>query len=183
MPTATNVTTGKPRTAGGVYRAPIGTTLPTDSNTTLSSDFKNLGYLAEDGVTNSNSPETENLRAWGGTVVLTVQTGKDDTFAFGLIESLNPEVPKAVYGDSNVSGDLTTGLTIRANSEDTGEAIYVIDMVQRGGVLRRIVIPNGKITEVGDIVYADNDAVSYPVTITAQAGADGDTHKEYLIKP
>lgn len=180
MPTATNVTTGKPRVAGGIYRAPIGTTLPTTADEALDAAFVNLGYIAEDGVTNANSPESENYRAWGGAVVLSYQTGKDDTFAFGLIESLNPEVHKAVYGDSNVSGALATGLTIRANADDTGDSIYVIDMIQRGGVLHRIVIPNGKITEVGDIVYADNSAVSYPVTITAQAGADGDTHKEYI---
>lgn len=180
MPTAANVTTGKPKTAGGIYRAPIGTALPTDATTALSEAFANLGYLAEDGVTNANSPESENYRAWGGTVVLSYQTGKDDTFAFGMIESLNTEVHKTVYGDSNVSGDLDTGLTIRANSDDPGESVYVIDMIQRGGVMHRIVIPNGKITEIGDIVYADNSAVSYPVTVTAAAGADGDTHKEYI---
>ena len=33
----------------------------------------------------------------------------------------------------------------------------------------------------GDIVYSDDDAVNFPVTITAQAGSDGDSYKEGSI--
>ena len=36
---AANVTTGKRRTAGGIYRAPVGTTLPTDASTSLAASF------------------------------------------------------------------------------------------------------------------------------------------------
>lgn len=182
--TATNTSVGKPKTTGGVYMAPLGTALPTDATTALNQAFVSLGYIAEGGVTNSNSPESEDYKAWGGDTVLSYQTGKNDTFAFGLIESLNPDVLKAVYNSGNVTGTLTgtSGITVKANAQDMEEHVFVIEMIMRGGAFRRIVIPDGKITEIGDIVYSDTEIVSYPVTITAMAGADGDTHKEYTKK-
>ena len=43
MPTSANVSVGKPKIAGAVYVAPLGTTLPTDAVTALATAFKGLG--------------------------------------------------------------------------------------------------------------------------------------------
>lgn len=181
--TALNVSTGKPKVAGGIYRAPIGTTLPTDATTALASAFTSLGYIADGGVTNNIAIETESYKAWGGDIVYISQTGKNDTFAFGLIESLNPTTYQTVYGSANVSGTIESGISIRANGKDLDEYVYVIELALRGGAFKRIVIPDGKITEIGEVVYADNSVINYPVTISAMAGSDGDTHKEYIGRP
>lgn len=180
--TAQNVSVGKPKVSGGIYRAPLGTTLPTDATTALNSAFESLGYIAQGGVTNSNTIESEDYRAWGGDVVLSYQTEKTDTFAFGLIEVLNKAVLETVAGASNVTGTLATGITVTVNAQDLTEYVYVIEMALRGGAVKRIVIPDGKITEIGDVVYEDEEAISYPVTVTAQADASGNTHYEYIQK-
>ena len=179
---AANVSVGKPKAAGAISWAPLGTTLPTNATTTLNSSFKPLGYVSEDGVTNSNSVSSESIKAWGGDIVLTPQTEKTDTFAFTLLETLNEDVVKAIYGASNVSGTIATGLTINANSEELSAACWVIDMVLTGDTSKRIVIPNGKISELGDIVYRDNEAIGYNPTITALPDTDGNTHYEYIKK-
>ena len=181
--TAEYVSTGKPKVTGGIYRAPKGTTLPTDASTALdNTKFESFGYIASGGVTQATSLETSNYKAWGGDLVMVYQTDKATTFAFGLIEILNPITYKAVNGDANVTGSLSTGIAVRGNAKDLDEYVYVIELLLRGGAVQRIVIPNGKVTEIGDIVYSDEDAVNFPITITAQAGTDGDSYKEYIYK-
>ncbi len=179
--TVGNVSTGKPGISGGVYIGATGTTLPTDATSSLSS-FTSLGYVSEDGLTNSNSPESNTGKAWGGDIVITYQTEKPDTFQFTLIESKNADVLKAVYGADNVTGTLANGITVSANSDEAEENIWIFDMVMRNDTYKRIVVPVGKVTEVGDIVYKDDELVGYELTIQAFPDGDGNTHYEYIVE-
>lgn len=176
-----NVTTGKPKVGGAIHRAPVGTALPTDAKSELDAAFKQMGYVSEDGLVNSNSPDTDTIKAWGGDTVMVVQNGKDDTFKATFIEALNLEVLKMVYGENNVSGDLTTGITVKANADEAESYSYVVDMILRNKVLKRIVLPSAKVSEVGDITYSDGDVVGYETTLNAAPDSAGQTHYEYMI--
>lgn len=178
-----HVTVGKPKVGGAIFWAPLGTELPTDATTALNTAFANLGYISEDGVVNSNSPESDDIKAWGGSTVLTTQTGKTDTFQFTLIEALSLAPLQLVYGAANVTGELSTGITIKANDTQQDSGCLVIDMIMRGGVLKRIVLPSAAVSEVGDISYTDSDAVGYQTTLTASPDTNGNTHYEYIVDP
>lgn len=181
MSTQSNVTAGKPKTSGAIYRAPKGTAVPTDATTDLSQAFKDLGYVSEDGVTNETSRETETVRAWGGDTVLVTQTEFGDNFTMTLIEAKNVDVLKTVFGDSNVTVDANTSLiTVAVNSKELEEAVYVIDQIYNGAV-SRIVIPHGKITEIGEVEFTDDDAVGYETTISCMPDANGNTHYQYIL--
>ena len=184
MPTGansvSNVTAGKPKVGGSIYRAPLGTDVPTDATTALDTAFKCLGYVSDEGVTNSTSIESEDIKAWGGDTVLTPQTGKTDTFQLTLLESLNIEALKAYFGDDNVTGtDIKTGIAIKCNSQELQPSIWVIEMVAAGNIPHRVVIPNAKPTEMEDITYVDNEPVALGMTLTAMPDSDGNTHYEY----
>ena len=179
--TVANVSAGKPAIGGAVYYAPLTATLPTSASTSLSG-FTGLGYCSEDGLVNSNSPESTVIKAWGGDQVLTIQEEKSDTFQFTLIEVLNVDVLKAVYGSANVTGALATGITVKANAQEPEVNEWVFDMVMNSNAIKRICIPNGKISEIGDISYTDSDAVGYEITITAMPDSYGNTHYEYIVE-
>lgn len=181
MPNVANVSTGKPKVAGAVFRAPLGTTLPTDATTALDAAFKELGYVSEDGVTNNNTPDSDTIKAWGGNTVLVVQNEMTDEWTLTLIESLNPEVLKAVYGDARVTVDSQAGtITVQATADQRIDAAYVIDMIMKGGAMKRVVIPNGSMSELGEIVYKDDEAVGYELTLNALPDTAGVQHYEYI---
>ena len=181
MANAKNVTAAKPKVGGAVFRAPLGTTLPTDATTALNEAFKSLGYISKDGLVNSNSPSNTSESAWGGDTVLNTQGEKADTFKYTLIEATNVEVLKAVYGDDNVSGTLKNGISIQSNAEENVPCSWVVEMLLKNNTKKRIVVPNAAVTEVGDITYADNTAVGYETTISAVPDEKGQSHYEYII--
>lgn len=179
------VTASKPKIGGAVWRALAGATLPTTAVTELGNSYANLGYISSDGVKNTTEITSENVKAWGGDVVLSAENGKVDTFQLKFIETTNVDVLKAVYVDDNVDGTIDAGITVRANSKEHTEDIFVIDTILKGGAIRRLVIPRGKITAIGEIQYVDNVPVGYDATITALPYEtwEGDTHREYTVKP
>ena len=174
---ATNVTAGKPRTNGAVFAAPAGSTVPTDAVSALDNAFKDLGFLSEDGLTRGRSLSSTTIKEWGGLPVLITDDEDITTFKFKLIEYLNPEVQKMINGDANVTGTLATGLSIQPG--DMQEHSFVFWQKMRGGVSHRIVVPRGKVTELGDVVYKSNEAVAYDVTITALLDDNGKPYYEY----
>lgn len=183
MASTANVSAAKPKVTGAVSVAPLNTTLPTNSAVALGDAFKSLGYIHEDGMTEDVSRESEEVKAWGGDVVINTQTTHNSKFTFTLIEALNPEVLKVVFGDSNVTGALATGITVKSNSKELESHAWVIDTIMREGVLQRTCIPIGKVTEIGEVTYSDSDAVGYEVTITCEPDSAGNKFYQYTNVP
>lgn len=173
------VSTGKPKVGGAIFRAPIGSKLPTDATTALDAAFVCLGYCSEDGVENENAPDTDSIKAWGGDTVVYVNNGKEDNFTFTLIESIREDVLKAVYNSKNVTGTLETGLTVKATSEDQDAASWVFELILKNNYVKRIVVPSATITDMDSITYNDSDPIGYGITLSA-IPVDGVTHYEYV---
>lgn len=177
---AQNVSVAKPKVGGAIFVAPLGTELPTDATTALDVAFENVGYISEDGVVNTNSPDTDTIKEWGGASVGKIDNGKDDTWQFTMIEALNLAALKLVYGPDNVSGTLEDGITIKANSNEQADVCMVIDMILKGGALKRVVLPSAGVSEVGEVTYAATSAIGYQTTLLATPDAEGNTHYEYI---
>jgi len=123
--------------------------------------FTGLGYVSEDGVTESRDRSTNDIKAWqNADTVRTVVTEANLSYTFRLIET-NAETLELFYGSAAAGGDLTV-----IPSTTGGRKSFVIDVVD-GTELLRIYIPQGEVSEVGDVVYASGEAIGYEVTIRA----------------
>jgi len=181
MATAANVTNAKASLTGPIYWAPLGTTLPTSVDTQLNAAFKALGFVSEDGVDNDNSPESDNVKTWGGFTVLNMQTDRPDTFKFKMLESLNTDLLKVIYGTDNVTVDSSTEeVTVKATADDMAHGAWVIDSILQDGKKERIVIPDASVSELGTITRKDSEPISYEITITAVPDATGVYHYQYI---
>lgn len=179
-----NVSTGKGKVSGYAYVAPKSATAPTDATTALPSDFVNLGYINEDGLTNSIETDIENKTDWNGDTVLTVTTSREETFGFTLMETKGA-VLKEVFGDDNVdvtaqSGDTPEKIVAKGKNSEREEKIYVFEVVLTNNRVERIVVPKGKVTEIGEITYQSGENLGYELTVTALPDTDGNTSYRYI---
>lgn len=186
MPNAIYVTSAKPKPAGAIYRALLGTKLPTSTDEALDPAFKDLGFISSDGISNDNSMETSEEKEWGGLTVLSMEGGKKDQWKPKLIEGLNVDVLKTVYGDDNVTGDLESGIEVSATNDEAVQCSWVIDMILKNAY-KRIVIPQASLSAVDTIIYKADQSVGYGLTLDAVPYAPWSTakqitHKEYIKK-
>lgn len=173
-----NVAVGKPKVGGAVHYGATSLTLPTDSTTALASGFEDLGYCSDAGLVQQINRESETIKAWGGDVVIVAQTDYSEKYRVTLIETLDENVKKAAFGDSNVSGTLSTGITVNGNSKILTAHAWVFDMVQNGATVRKV-LPNAVVTEIEEITYKDDEAVGYGLTIFALPDASNNCSYEY----
>lgn len=191
MPTtndAMKVSAGKPKVGGAIFLAPTSTSLPTTATETLNAAFAGVGYISEDGVTNTLNKDISKIKAWGGDVVLVLNNGLEDQFKFKMIQSMDSNALKAVFGDSNVTvtaaiGGTPAKIDIKVNNNEQDAKAWVIETILNGGSLKRIVIPNAKVEAIGDIVYRDNEAIGFEITLAASADSNGNSHYEYISGP
>ena len=182
--TSTNVVAGVPLVTGGVLIGPTDATLPDDATTAVDPGFVAAGYVSSDGLTETNGRTTDKIREWGGATVKVVQTEYTVTYQLTFIESLNSDVLAAVYGDGNITTTAATSSTgtlqtVAVNKATLPHKAFVFEM-KDGNARIRIVVPNGQVTEVGDITYNNGSAVGYQVTIEAFEDASGNNAYKYL---
>ena len=175
------ITVGKPKSTGAIFYAPAGSTLPTTADAELDEAFVCVGTISDDGLTRKIKRSTKGIKDWGGNTVKVMQTDVTETFGFTMIEALNLDVQKVVNGEDNVNMDLSTmSGSVLHNSAEPVEHAWVIDQILDAGNLLRIVIPHGKITELGDVSFKADEAIGYGVTITALCDENGLTSTDYI---
>lgn len=134
-------------------------TVPTSASAAVSVDFDEVGYIGEDGVTQTIGTDTTDIRAWqNGDLVRRVQTSHDVSYGFTMLET-NPVALEAYYGNYAAGKVEITG-------DQLPRVPWVFDVFD-GDEKIRIAIPSGQITERGDVQYVNGNAIAYPVTVTA----------------
>lgn len=178
-----HVAVGKPdlEVSGGLLVAPIGTTRPASYDDTIDPAYVSVGYVGDDGATESTERDVEDIKAWGGIRVRTVQTDHSSEVSLTLIESTNAETLRLVYGDDNVTVD-GDNISVRRNAKELPKRQFLIPMLD-GNNSRILDIGRGQVTETGDVTYVDGEAISYEITITCEPDENNDTIVEHIQDP
>jgi len=150
---------------GELSVAPVGTTAPTTSVSSLNASFVGLGYVSEDGVTETYEDTVEDIVAWqGATVVRSTTTESKATLSLTLIETKG-EVLELFHKGSAVAVVSSGQWKIDVVAPTADPRAFVLDVID-GSKHVRIYVARGEVTERGEIVYANGEPIGYEVTIT-----------------
>lgn len=185
MTTKANVIAGKPKVGGAVFRAPLGTPLPTDASTPLPAAFTELGYVSSDGWSRQIDKSYEAIAAWGGDEVSKSRSEHSVGFSLELIEDLNEDAQTAKWGTAAVTvtaASPTVGkkITVAYKGEETEPAVWVLDMDDQG-TLHRTVFGNATdTTESFEQTFSDSDVIKLPFEMTVYRDDTGTFFYDYI---
>lgn len=181
-PTAANVAVGKPKATGGVYAGATSATLPANATAALDSSLTGLGYVAEDGLTQTKGGDVTQIRAWGGDTVKVVRTTDDLSYAWSLMEAANKTVLEELFGTDNVTWtDAYGGIKVTINGDQLANRAYVFEILD-GDTAIRIVVPNAKLDGNYTTTFVDGAAATFPVNLIAFNDSSGNKAYMYLTK-
>lgn len=171
---AQNIYSAEPLATGVAFVSPLGTPGPTDAVTpvaTISQLWTDLGYTGADGFTEKNDHKTDMKRSLGGKIVKVLFTEFSATLEFTLMESLNADVLKAIFGANNVEVTAATSqhgnqVRVLKNSIRFPQQSWLIDTWDDElGAKYRNYAPVGQLISVADIKVVHTDIIEYKVTL------------------
>lgn len=162
---------------GQINVAPVGTTLPavnSDPTATLNSGFGyGLGYVTEDGVQISYSPEFEEIMAWQSPdAVRRDRTGREFTLSFEL-QQWNEQTVVLAFGGGQIT---TAGGFYTYQPPNTTDAIVERSLVldwNDGSKRYRLVVPRGSVTDGTETQLQRGQEATLAVTFKAMQPTDG----------
>lgn len=161
-------------TGSAVWIAPVGTTLPTDSTSSLASAFTNLGYLDDDkGAELTQDLKIKEITAWQTLEnVRIINQSLTRSVSFTGIES-NKSTVALAWGGATITAGTAGAYTLTIpDASVTAEYVFVIDWTD-GTTSQRIIIKRGVLKTLPKVKFTRKDAISYSFEISALAPSDG----------
>lgn len=174
-----NVSTTRGVKGGYVFCAPIGTTLPTDIYTPLDPEFNCVGFVGEDGFTESVDGGSESIVDMNGDTVDSYDEAKTETCVMKLIEMALQSL-KVQYGERNVEqrGGMIVVKHDWSNADD--ELSWVFELLLKNGRRWRKVVPKGKSGERGEFQGNSTNVAGREVTVTYAKDESGSGCYDYI---
>lgn len=185
MPSNADVRVGAPdqKVTGAIKHAPKGTAIPaltdiTKAAVTLNQAFTGDEYVSQDGLTLAPSMSTTEIKDWSGATVRKVLEDFDGTLSWTMI-STNAGALSIAFGADHVTtaaATTTHGAQVQAalGAYLPEEQAWVF-LMKDGDARIVIAVPDGQITEVGEVTFASNAAVGWQVTLSCYPDASGNS--------
>lgn len=189
---AANVTTGKGVTGGYIFSAPflaatVDALLADKAFATLPAAFVCLGHITSDGIVISESKSTDTTNDMNGDPIMVTAADRTENARFTLAERSEAAL-KEQYGHDNVnvSGGVAV---IEHNNKDKAHRVYVAELVKKDGKRLRQIIPDGQVSEVGDLTENSSTILAREITIacntytwTEGSGDSAVTHSDTMVE-
>ena len=125
-------------------------------------------------------PHKHGLVAHSDGDVMDVSSSKrTETVNMAFLEVMNPDVLKVVYGD-DVAVDEATGAISFPHGKEPADRSYVCDSILKGNRIDRLVLPQGRISEMDTVAFKKGELKTLPVTIKAISDEEGNPSYEYI---
>lgn len=166
-----DVNLGSGRASGYFYHAPKNTALPASPLAELAEGWKEVGYIAEDGITWATGRSSEPLKDWANKIRRQLQSEPTGTVAAPII-STTAEVLKTIFGEANVTESAATqthGKLVSvavAEGAVSGEEAFLFIM-KDGDDAMMLGTTSGFITALDDISFAPGSAITWNATVSA----------------
>lgn len=162
---------------GHLYKAVVGTALPTTTGTALPADWKELGYT-ETGPNMSVDTSKESFTPWQAQTPVREQvTGQTVTSKFTLWQR-NADTLKLAWGGGTVvvGTPVTDRIFTPPASATVNEGAFVFEIVD-GLIIDRYAIARASISLDGDVAFDKADVTGFEIGLTFLQPAAGSSWK------
>lgn len=179
---AANVLVGAPdqTTTGAILSADLGTIQKPETATVELTGATDSGYISKDGLKLTPEFKTSDIEDWSGALVRRILQGFNGTLSWAHLET-SPEALK------NWAGTVSTTDATSDHGKITTTALGAVEHPHKQWFFRikdgqkriLIYVPDGQVTEAGEVSFTKSDALTWPVTLSTYPDADG--YSIYII--
>lgn len=165
-----NVSVGKGLEGGYMFVAPTSQNLPDSLEDAFAvpsgeeSEWRNLGYLGEDGISLSDSSDSENYSDMNGDAVAKGSGTTEKNYTVKLLEIKNDTL-KFIYGENN-SKDENGVITTHDKGQNTATYRTMFLLLLKDGRRQARIAGNTSISELGDESVTSTELMGREVTVS-----------------
>ena len=158
-------------TTGMFYHAPADTALPAFPSDTLPTGWTEVGAISQDGITFNSNHTFNQLKNWANKIARLLPAEESGTVAAPIIDTTEESL-KTVFGAENVevtAATTTHGKLVSVNVEQDAmpDAEAFLFLMKDGDDMIMIGTKKGYISELGEVAFQPNAAITWSATITA----------------
>ncbi|WP_130865848.1 phage tail tube protein [Acidipropionibacterium timonense] len=168
------VRVGGPKVGGYAWKAPIGSTRPTDGVAALNAAYLDLGYISDDGLSVKTDKSNDKIKDWNLDTIAVIEKSNEATLEV-TFDQVTANSCKALFGDSNVTVSSTAPNRVTAISY-TGETLphacwaFLTHDANGDGVFD---VGDGQVTGIDGFTFKKDAIVSFKATIELFKDKDG----------
>ncbi len=140
-------------------------TLPTNGTSNLDVAFSEIGALSSDGVTESTSQDRTSVFIWQNNALVRQIPG-EYTKTYSLAAAETSLMTLGINFPGSTITQTSEGVSVVERPPSTDIRAWVLHGID-GTKAQRIVVPQGEITERGDVVWSAEGITVYEWTLSA----------------